>query len=159
MKKLLIALLLITCSSVASADNIPCPSSANYSFNGTLWKISLENAMPYNTCNLGTYLSGQKCEPLSNHHLYSHPYNPITKRMEQPAIAFDSIQFTESAAHINHNSSNEMTLQCEGTYSGEFFWFWSVKPLKGAMKAELLLPSTYKTCTSAPNGSSFDCSQ
>lgn len=155
MKKLLIALLL-TCSSLTFADNIPCPTPTNYSFNGMPWKISFENLEIPDTCDISMF-GGAGCELIG----YYHPYNPVTKKLDQTSITFNSIQFTYSIAHISHDNSSEMTLQCDGNYSGEYSWFWGLvsRTKQRAMKAELLLPSTYKTCTPASDGLSFDCSQ
>ncbi len=167
MKKLLFALLL-TCSSAALADVIPCPTPTNYSFNGTPWRISIETLETPATCDMDDRVNFS-CAPVG----FERFYNPVTKIADfqlpwgsYTALTFDSIQFSLSEPGFTARSDGLRTLKCRGHYSGRTSApGWIRKKVltdqSGSMEAELQIPDEYKQCTPSRNinGLFFDCSK
>ncbi len=94
-------------------------------------------------------------------------YNPSTKKIDQTNRSLNNSQFTYSNIYIDSSSPNQVTLVCEGSYSGQLItpgliWgTYSDDINDGLLKAEITLPSSFKSCTtvSNKNGLSFDCIQ
>ncbi len=146
-----ILLLLFTSSTHAMAEVINCPTSKNFTFHDKKWTLLVEKD---NTT--------REIDPPYNYGKDFYNYDPIQKIIEGhrtsgiSGMIFSYNIFSSRAV----KSAQEITLQCNGTYSsnecGNAWWNGGCPRVGGKFEASLSLGHNYKSCMSISN-ISFDC--